>query len=118
MLNAATVVLAVLAGALIDLGIYRLMVYSRRPSIRDSRPRRITWRLLGLIGMWIIVPLGEYYACSTASQSAGFMSASTFFLAGFVLLSAFGNRNQFLRDLRKLDEKDPPAADPADGQLQ
>jgi hypothetical protein len=117
-LNTVTIVLAVLVGALIDLGIYRLMVYSRRPSIRDSRSRRITWRLLGLMGLWVIVPLGEYFACSTASASAGFTSATAFFVAGFVLISAFGNRNQFLHDLRKLDAKDRSAADWADGKLQ
>jgi hypothetical protein len=33
------------------------------------------------------------------------MSGWMFFLAGFVLVLAFGNRNQFLKDLRKLDKK-------------
>lgn len=81
------------------------MVYSRRPSIQDSLPRKTAWRLPGLLKHWIIVPFGEYYACSRVSATDGYMDGFWFFLLGFVLVIAFGNRNDSLSRLRKLDEK-------------
>lgn len=115
MAHTLTVVLAVVVGGLIDLGGYRLMVYSRRRAIRSSRLRRITLRLAMLLALWIGVPVAEYYACSPAAASDGYLAAVVFFIAGFILTGIFGNRNEYLSGLRKLELEDHPIAGPADG---
>jgi len=102
MAKTLTVLMAVLVGGLIDLGSYRLMGYP--PSSRLSPPLRVLYRLLMTTVMWIGVPVGEYYACSSrASASAGFLAAFLFFIAGFMLVAFFGQRGEYLRGLRKLD---------------
>lgn len=115
MAHTLIVVVAVVAGALVDLGGYRLMVYSRRPAIRSSPLRRVTLRLPILLVLWIGVPAGEYYACSRAAASDGYFAATMFFIAGFILIGIFGNRNKYLSGLRKLEQEDDPAPDAVDG---
>ena len=105
-----TVAIAVLAGGLIDVGIYRLMVYSRRRAIQSVGLRRVTLRLVLLLALWIVVPFGEYYACSRSSSSAGYLFGWLFVFVGFVLGGVFGNRNAYLSDLRKLDDEDRPGS--------
>jgi hypothetical protein len=115
MAHILTIVLAVIAGALIDLGSYRLAVYTRRPAIRASRLRRITLRSVLLLVIWIGVPVGEYYACSRAAASAGYGAAFFFFVGGFILTGIFGDRNVYLDGLQKLEQEDDPVTDSADG---
>jgi hypothetical protein len=114
MAKTLTVLMAVLVGGLIDLGSYRFMSYLQ--SNRLSRPLVVLCRLLMIAVIWIGVPVGEYYACSSrASVSAGYLAAFLFFIAGFMLVAFFGERRQYLHGLRKLDKEDQQVADPADG---
>jgi hypothetical protein len=114
MAKTLTVLMAVLVGGLIDLGSYRFMGYL--PSSRLSRPQLVLCRLLMIAVIWIGVPLGEYYACSSrGSASAGYLAAFLFFIAGFMLVAFFGERGQYLHGLRRLDKEDQQVADPADG---
>lgn len=115
MAHALTVVAALVVGALVDLGAYRLMVYSRRQPIRSSRLRRVTLRLAILLVLWIGVPVGEYNACSRAAATDRYLAAFLFFIAGFILVGVFGDRNKYLSGLRKLEQEDHAMADPADG---
>jgi hypothetical protein len=109
-----TVLVAVLVGGLIDLGSYRFMVYL--PPSRLSRPLRVLYGLIIIPLIWIGVPVGEYYACSSrASASAGYLAAFSFFIAGIILFGIFGQRAEYLRGLRKLDEEDQQVTGPADG---
>jgi hypothetical protein len=109
-----TVLVAVLVGGLIDLGSYRFMGYL--PSSRLSRPLGVLYRLLMMTVIWIGVPVGEYYACSSrASASTGYLAAFLFFTAGFMLVAFFGQRGEYLRGLRKLDEDGQQVTGPGDG---
>jgi hypothetical protein len=112
MAHALTLVLAVVIGGLIDVGGYRLLVYSLRQAIRTSRLRRITLRMAVLLTLWIAVPAGEYSACSRTAASDGYLAAVLFFVAGFIVTGIFGNRNEYLKGLRKLEKEDHPAAGP------
>jgi hypothetical protein len=99
---------------LIDLGIYRLLVYLPPSSL--SRPLRVLYGLPMLAALWIGVPVGEYYACSSrASDSTGYLAAFSFFIAGFIVVVIFGQRDEYRRGLRKLDEEDQQVTGPADG---
>ena len=114
MATSLTVLLSVLAGGIVDLGVYWLMVRSR--SFRWSALLRVPCRLLMLATIWIMVPVGEYYACSSrGTASHGPLAAFLFFIAGFLLAGVFAMRNKHLGDLRKLEGKTHPAADPVDG---
>ena len=105
MAKTLTILMAVLVGGLIDLGSYRFM--GSQASSRLSPPLRVLYRLLMITVIWIGVPVGEYYACSSrASASAGYVAAFLFFIAGFILVAFFGQRGEHLRGLRKLDEED------------
>jgi hypothetical protein len=49
------------------------------------------------------------------AASDGYLAAALFFVAGLIVTGIFGNRNEYLKGLRKLkeeEEKDHPAADP------
>ena len=61
------------------------------PSSRLGRPLLVLCRLFMISVIWIGVPVGEYYACSSrASASAGYLAAFLFFIAGFMLVAFFG----------------------------
>ncbi len=109
MAKTVTVVLAILAGGVIDLGVYRFSAYV--PTTRLNRPLRLLYSLLMLAVFLIGVPVGEYYACSSrGSASAGYLAATVFFIAGFMLVSIFGERGRYLRGLKKLDQEDRRSA--------
>ncbi len=108
-----TVIAAILVGGLIDLGDYWLMAHLA--SGRLNRPLRVLCGLLMIAVIWVVVPVGEYYASSSlASASAGYLAACLLFVAGFVMVSFFGERGRYLRDLRKLDGTGQRAANSAD----
>jgi hypothetical protein len=68
-----------------------------------------------LLTRWLAVPAGEYSACAQVAASDGYLAAALFFVAGLIVTGIFGNRNEYLKGLRKLkeeEEKDHPAADP------
>jgi hypothetical protein len=105
---------AIVAGVLVDLGIYRLSLYLIPK--RLSQPLRVVCALLMVGALWVGVPVGGYYVCSSqSSASAGYLAAVLLFVAGFMLVSVFGDRGRYLRDLKRLEEEDQQAAGPADG---
>ena len=91
MAKTLAVLMAVLVGGLIDLGSYRLMGYP--PSSRLSPPLRVLYRLLMMTVIWIGVPVGEYYACSSRElrPRPGSLAAFLFFIAGFALVAFSAN---------------------------
>lgn len=99
-----TVLAAAVVGGLIDLGSYRLMVYL--PSRRLNRWLRVACGLPLIAMTWIGVPVGEYQGLYRTSTAAGAAAAVMFFLAGFLLIGFYGQRGQYLREMRKLDKDD------------
>ncbi len=113
MAEAFTVLVVILAGGVLDLGAYRFVAYLS--SSRLGRPLRLLCGLLAIAVIWVVVPLGGYYACSSRGSSAGYLAAVVLFVAGFMLVTFFGERGEYSRGLRRLGAEDQQAADPTDG---
>lgn len=114
MAKAFTVLVVILVGGVIDLGVYRFVAYLSASGL--GRRLRLLCGLLAIAVIWVVVPLGGYYACSSrGSASAGYLAAVVLFVAGFMLVTVFGERGEYSRGLRRLGAEDQQVTDPADG---
>ena len=117
-MDAVLTILVIAVGAAADVG--AVSVLERvRPLRRKDRIRkavRLIWVLGFLVSLLAAVPFAGYYLCAlVTAPDDGYAAGWFLFFAGFIVLTASGNRLKYREDLKRLEAEDDTSASSSGG---